>query len=395
MLSTDSMHLLDRRRPLTEWKSSLRDGRANPEVSAGTIGQLVAEMVPRRQTSILEVDQDARHKETIFHFGAEDRRYDMVASDSTIFRSLSKFDLPPIHSILWENARRFLREPPSSVSLPSGQTARVGFLDGSVWGRIHGSVLTIAGSRADQVAGYQKSPGRGHELATSATLERKAQKKLGDGFVDYLGKDALYVTEDDFQRARQGGYHLVAKTEDETLNLINEARPRFYWRYACPPQDLMTVEGTDPERGCTYTITAGSGFTWQGVDVKVAHVKETYDSPKPGHPEQTEFWVITTDRSMNPHDMREIKIMRWRIENRTFRRLSQLVDGKRRITEDPHVREALLGLWFIGLNLMGLAIEWMKPSRMRSAYRTMKTTWKFFCKRFLRELQKAYLTAHG
>lgn len=373
----------------------MTDGRPNPEIPTGTIAQLVAEMPIRGQTSINEVDRDARDPENIHWFGAGDREYDMAASDTTIFRSLGCFSLNSIHEVLWENAGSYLREPQSKQKLPSGQTVRIGSLDGSQWGRYPGSVLTILGTESEQVAGYRMSPGKGHELATSSKLESEAVRQLGTGYIDYLVKDALYVTEDDIQRARQGGYDLVTKTEDESIRLIQKARPQFYWRFAPTPEDKVTVEGTDPHRGCSYEITCSAQFCWQGQQVKLAHVKETYHNPKPDHPEETEYWVITTDLEMDPHDMREVKILRWNIENRLFRQLNQLAGSKRKFTEDEHVREALLGLWFIGLNLLGLIVERIKEPFLKPVYQTMKRTWRWFGKQYEKEIRRTFYQHQG
>jgi hypothetical protein len=57
-----------------------------------------------------------------------------------------------------------------------------------------------------------------------------------------------------------------------------------------------------------------------------------------------EPWVITTDESLTAEDLREVAHARWWIENGVFRRLSGLVDSKRRLTANAHVREALMGL---------------------------------------------------
>jgi hypothetical protein len=80
----------------------------------------------------------------------------------------------------------------------------------------------------------------------------------------------------------------------------------------------------------------------------VAWVRERFLKPQAGHPAETTFWVITTDETLSAEDLREVAHARWWIENGVFRRLSGLVDSKRRPTANAHVREALMGLWFWG-----------------------------------------------
>ena len=120
-------------------------------------------------------------------------------------------------------------------------------------------------------------------------------------------------------------------------------------------------------------------------------MKEKYLKPKKGREEVTEFWVFTTDESLSAEDMREIGHIRWHIENRTFRQLNHLVRGKHRMTKDAHVREALLGLWFIGLNLFGIFLRWIRMGSLSCSFKTVKKTWKWFCKLFNRATLVAYL----
>ena len=76
--------------------------------------------------------------------------------------------------------------------------------------------------------------------------------------------------------------------------------------------------------------------------------------------------------------MREAAHLRWHIENGIFRRLNLLVKSKRRLTADAHTREALLGLWFLGLNLLSLYLGWTGVGRRHPQYPTAKMTWPWF-----------------
>jgi hypothetical protein len=200
----------------------------------------------------------------------------------------------------------------------------------------------------------------------------------------------LYMTVEDLQWCKEvGGCHGLVKTTDERLTVMTDAKGIF----ANPDlfgQDIERYEGIDVERGVSYTIQAAKGFTWQGLSLKVALVIETALKPRADRPEQTSFWVITTDESLSGKDMREVAHLRWHIENRTFRRLSQLVGSKRRLTKNRHVREVLLGLWFIGLNILGLLWGWMRPEVWPKIYQTAKKTWLWLAKMFEREVIVAF-----
>jgi hypothetical protein len=383
-----TLRFFKRQFPLDEWRGAMRDGRKRPQISAGTVAQAVIEMVARGQRSLLEVDQSARLPEVRAWFGS---RREMVVSDTTLFRSLGGFVLEPVHDVVGKIAGKMRCRPMMRVRLPSGRRLRLGNLDGSQWGDFPGSVLTLVGRGVDIVAGYRMSPGRGHELETSRAVLREAREELGRGFIDLLAVDALYMTEEDMKWAlEEGGYHLVVKTSEEGLSVIQDARGLFFGGAHRCTDGIERVEGLDTERMVHYRITAAPGFEWHGLTVKVAHVFERFLKPKKGHPPETEFWVITTHRELSAEDMREVAHLRWDIENRTFRRLSHLVQSKRRLTKDPHVREALLGLWFIGLNLFGLFLASIRMGGLNRTFRPVKKTWRWFCELFKRATVVAY-----
>lgn len=373
---------------LDEWRAGMRDGRSRPQIPAGTVAQAVVEMVARGQRSLLEVDQDGRLPEVRAWFGS---RRAMVVSDTTLERSLGGFVLEPVRAVLWEIAAGVKGRPMMRAKLPSGRRARLGNLDGSGWGGFLGSVLTLVGRSLDIVAGYRMSPGRGHELETSRAVLQDALDHLGSGFVDLLVVDALYMTEQDILWAYEaGGCHLVIKSAKEELTVIQDARGLFFGGPEQGSDGIERVEGLDRERGVRYRITAAAGFEWHGLTLNVAHVFERFLKPKKDHPTETEFWVITTDETLSAEDMRELGHLRWCIENRTFRRLNHLVASKRRLTQDRHVREALLGLWCIGLNLFGLFLAAIRMGRLSPALKPVKKTWRWFCRLFNRATLLAY-----
>ena len=195
----------------------------------------------------------------------------------------------------------------------------------------------------------------------------------------------------DFQWCREEiGSHLLVKTDEKTLSVVEDAR-LFFGKNEAVVDGLETAEGFDAERMAEYRITAAGGFNWQGVQLKVAHVWERYSNPKKDHAEEVEFWVFTTDDTLSAEDMREVAHLRWHIENRTFRQLNHLVRSKRRVSKNSHVKEALLGLWFIGLNLFGIFLKWIRMGSLSASFKTVKKTWKWFCKLFNRATLVAYM----
>jgi hypothetical protein len=197
--------------------------------------------------------------------------------------------------------------------------------------------------------------------------------------------DGLYITDMDFRWAvEKGRYHLVVKTTEETLTVIQDARQLFFGNPNEMKDALERARGVDVERGVEYEIVAAGGFYWGDLPypLKVAWVRERFLKPKPGHPTETEFWVITTDETMSAEDLRDVAHARWWVENGVFRRLSELVGSKRRLTANAHVREALMGLWFLGLNLLNAVLGWTNLATRHPGYPAVKVTWKWIARLF-------------
>jgi len=381
------MRVLEREFPLSQWKGRMSDSRKRPQIPTGTIAQAVVEMVPRGQKSLLEADQAARLPEMRFHHGSKRR---MVVSDTTIERSLRGFDLEAVHGVLWEVGRRMMARGGMKLRLPSGREVRVGIVDGSGWGSHVGSVLMVSGRQLDAVVGYRMSRGRGHELETTRGLLRQAREVYGRGWADYVVGDGLYMTGEDFKRSlEEWGYHLVVKTTEQTLDVIQDARGLFFGTGA-PLEGVEVSRGLDPVRAEQYEIIGCGGFVWHGLKLKVAWVSEKALKPRGGRKEEP-FWVVTTDGEVSLEDMRELAHRRWHVENEGFRTLNQLVSSKRRLTHNVVVREALLGLWLIGLNLfVWYVAKWGRLVRS-GALRTVKRTLKWFGRMFNRLTLEAYL----
>lgn len=314
----------------------------------------------------------------------------MVVSDTTMERSLRGFDLGGVHGALWELGRRMLGQEGMRLTLASRRKALVGIVDGSAWGRDFGSVLLVSGDHVDAAVGYRMSAGEGHELETTRALLSEAAEVYGRGWLDYVVADGLYMTQQDFQRGlEQWGHHLVVKTTEETLEVIEDARGLFFGS-ATLPEGVEAARGLDPVRGQEYEIIGCGGFQWHGLELKVAYVGQRALKPREGREEEP-FWVVTTDETLSLEEMRVLAHRRWHVENNGFRQLSQLVSSKRRLTHNVVVREALLGLWLIGLGLFCYYV-WKSGRLVRcGALRTAKRTLVWFGRMFDRLTLQAYM----
>lgn len=67
--------------------------------------------------------------------------------------------------------------------------------------------------------------------------------------------------------------------------------------------------------------------TFADYPVTIAHLVEEY--PKRSGNSREEAWIITTDLSLSPREIREAAHVRWSIENDCFKKLSTLAGTKR------------------------------------------------------------------
>src|ERR1019366_2353632 len=140
-------------------------------------------------------------------------------------------------------------------------------------------------------------PGRGHELKTSRKVLRRACARLGKGFATHIVYDGLAANRIDLAFVhRRIGAHLVVKTQEETLEIIQSSKA--VWE-KLPEETLKKagveiVEGLDAESQVHYKVYAQGGIIWEGLKepLKLAWVKETHLKGK--YQGQTlTFWVIT------------------------------------------------------------------------------------------------------
>lgn len=364
---------------------SLRDSRQRPQIPISTIYEVTSDMVPFGLKSLLQVDQLGR-TEAARRWYKSDRA--LVVSDTTIERCLRRICMVDLIRIQHETVRGVRRAKLASCKLPSGREVKLGIVDGSEFGGFYATVLVLAG-KSDAVVDLEMCKGRGDELRSARRMLKRVMGTFGRNFFDVLATDGLYMVKEDFRTAvEEYGCHLVVKTEEETLEIIQDARELFFATDPDIRGEIERVCGTDVERGCTYEILCAGGFRWEGLECKfkVALVREIYWKPKDGREAEETFWVITTDETLSAEDMRELAHRRWIIENHLFRRLNSLVKSKRRLTKDPHVREALLRIWMTAITQLGAYLVKRGVDMVKKTYRFMKVTWEWVTRLILGSL---------
>lgn len=380
--------LLEEKFPLKEWDKKVEDERKRPIIPPGTIFKSVREMVPFAQESLLKVDGINRLPQMLKWHKS---KRSMVASDTTIERSLSGFNREKIREILGETYEILNEEKISGIVLPSGKELKTGIVDGSELGGFLFSVLLIPGMVNAPVDVDLYSQGK--ELEASRNILNRAKDRFGEGFVDLIIGDALYRKKFLLECKQDLGCDALFMTEDKSLTIIQDAMGLFFGTEPAGDDGIERIEGVDTSRNIHYKIIAAGGFIWEDFpfELKVAYVWEEHLKPKKGRPEVEEFWVVTTRVSLSGEDMRELKHHRWEIENNVFKRLNALVKSKRRNTHKAKVKEVFLLMWFVGLILLGYYMMWRKLLGESKS----KETWVLITQLLFFSLAEMYAISSG
>lgn len=259
--------------------------------------------------------------------------------------------------------------------------------NGSNLGGGGGSVLAVSG-KSDGVVDLERYQNRGCELEASRTVLKRAFRNLGKGFFGIIGGDGLYATKEDFELCLDHGSHLLVKTDEETLTVVQDANHLFHVQNATKLEGIFQQKGHDPKRDLDYEVMWAEGFEWQGLRLTVAWVEEWALNLKTGVVERTEFYALTTATGLTGEDLRELAHLRWEIENNIFKRLNHLIGSKRSWSRKPKVMETLLRIWMIGLTLLGAYLFEHGWKEFKETWQTLKSTWRTVTRLMLRSLHQ-------
>lgn len=345
----------DTRYKINHWAGIQKDaGRKKPVISTGTIYRDVVFGTVVGVRSVLELDQKGRRESFKALVGSS---RDMAASDSTILRAASAWDLERARMANYAAYIQARNEGLAHVRLSTGRQVRLAVADGHEAGKHGMSVLGFAGTVKFQAVDLEPSEGRGHELVTSRALLMRAAENLGLGFATHIGYDGLMADRRDLAFICKGlKTHLVVKTSEENSLEILQSSKQVWSKLSKAQLERCGVEistGLDEQRGLTYEVYAQGGIMWKGLELplKLAWVREKHLKGK--YKGQTfEFWVITTDESLKAAELREIAHLRWRIETNAFKELNEQMGSKRAYIKDAHAKQALMLMGFLGMTLL-------------------------------------------
>jgi len=345
-------------------RSNVKDGRKSPQIKPSAIFLSLILMVLFKKRSFLKLDQFMR-TDAPKRFLGRDKR--VAVSDTTISRSLSTYHLAPLRKYLKSVYIRANQLGKCKIDL-CGRKLKAACVDGSQFGGFYGCVLQVLGE-ANLLLDIEPTTGKGKELPTTRTLLQRTFCEYGAGFVDLFLLDGLYKDKKTINLILSEGSHVLTKTTETRLNIIQDANGLFTHWEKFPGVDYQ--KGLDDVRLCEYQVWSCGSFQLSGVkrDIKVAHVVEDYIKEE----KSEDFWVLSTDESLSGLQMREGGHIRWRIENNGFKELDEQTNCDHVYTHDAHTFLALMLTIFIGWDLFLL----FNLEGIRKAYEYVKWTLDF------------------
>jgi hypothetical protein len=361
---------LDRKAHLFDHVKRFSDIRKKPQIRLQDILMCVLFMPFFSLTSLLGLDRTTRKCSFKRLFRSERK---MVVSDSTVARVLNWLDEGQVQQFqraflgMFDQHRLAKRE-----LVPGGKARRIGIIDGSCMGGHYLSMLDLCG-KTDYPVMLLPYPKQGKELPTSRLLLRQATTTLGSQFPELLLLDGEYFTKNIFDEVASAKASLLIKSKEpfrdvhQDAQLLFQAKDKF-------PGDIIEESGFDVERCCHWSIEITSG-EFADFPVQVAHLVEDY--PKRKVDRHVECWIVTTELSLLPREIREAAHLRWHVENNVFKRLSKQSGTKRFHFKDPTRFYSLLRLFCAAVALfdMLIAILQREQKQFKRILDGIKATW--------------------
>jgi len=349
------------------------DIRKNPEIPLRDIILSLFLMPFFGLTSLLSLDREARKKQFKKLFGSKRK---MVASDSTLKRALSWLSRKMAIVFLLGFLKVFEKEGLSIKKLTQeGPYRRIGIVDGSFMGSHYLVTLNLSG-KTDYPAMVEECEKRGKELPAASVLLRNAKKLLGNSFPNLLLFDSLYFNKPHFDLVRKGlGAHLLIKSSDPSFREVLKDADFFFQNKDLVDVPILEKEGFDSVRICSWKIQITSG-DFAGYPIQIAHLTEYY--PKRKKDKHPEAWIVTTDLSLSPAELREAAHLRWHVENNVFKRISHLSGTKRFYFKDSMPFFNLLRFFFAAIAAYDILLYILKRNEkeFKALLNGIKPTWK-------------------
>lgn len=300
------------------------DIRTTPSIPLADIILTVCLMPLLEAKSLLRLDFYSRLPQVKRLFAGGRGRDGPVCSDTTLQRVMRWLSQPESRRLLERMYCRIKDHHADQYQLyPGGPKRRIVVGDGSVMGAHHICAFSLVSNTMSYPFMIEGTAGAGHELSTAKAMIPRIPRVLGDT-PDLLLYDYLGFTSTLFEAATSAGMHVLVKGGDSQFrDLLADARALFD-----APQrerDEQAQWHFDLNRLWCWRLEETSG-TFADIPVRVARLVE-YKAKDQASSQVS--WIVTTDFSLSPQELREAAHVRWSIENNVFKKLSGLVATKR------------------------------------------------------------------
>jgi hypothetical protein len=383
---TDAGLFLTREAHLFDKATQFADIRKKPQIRLQDIIVSVLFMPFFGLTSLLGLDRTTRTGSFKRLFRSQRK---MVVSDSTVARVLDWLDDGQLQQFQRSFLGTFEHHHLAKRELvPKGMARRIGIIDGSCMGTHYLSMLDLCG-KTDYPVMFLPYDKQGKELPTSQRLLQLAKTTLGAQFPDLLLLDGEYFTRNIFTEVAACNAHLLIKSEQPFREVHRDAQLLFRSKDAFRG-DIIEESGFDIERCCRWSIEITTG-EFAGFPLQVAHLVEDY--PKRASNPHLECWIVTTDLSLRPAEIREAAHLRWHVENNVFKRLSKQSGTKHFHFKDPQRFCALLRLFCAAVALFDMLIAILQRAEesFKRFLEGIKATWSNVFSRLAETFSEGFL----
>ena len=306
----------------------------------------------------------------------------VVVSDSTMERSLKGLAIDSLRMILKAIVGFTKAMGYHKIVLPSGRKLTAGIVDGSTIGKKLCSVFYEIG-KVNLLIDVERIHKGGKELEASWKL---AEKHLSD--VDILIVDGLYYVKKRINWIRSQGKHILIKTEEKNLTLIQDAEELFQHHddFKDEVEYYEDSEVREDGKKYSYKVWAIGELRTDGIDypLKVAKVEMINLISK----EKETYYLITTWVELTGLEMKQIGQLRWRVENNAFKKGNEQFALKHAFINDEHGWEAMTLILFIGFNLFEILKTQLREEGLIRTIR--KVTYKWISQLIQRSMTIVY-----
>lgn len=329
-----------------------RDGRnaENPIISSGQLAWSIFYQVTLGVSSFFLLDQKLDSALLWILLKISSSR--CPGSDSTLLNAANGWEPSGIRKVAYETSLALKRKGQLTAGVGAHKSIRPAAIDGSCFGSHYFSVLTLLGDDVRMVLDLEPYPGQGHELNASFSIQQRWKQRSSVPFTHLLA-DGIYMSESWFRRAWELDSHLLVKTTQEDLTVVQTLKDRWASFDDSPssselPENWEWAEGKDNTRNRSYKILRCEELSWHGLTLNGAMVQIT------DHDEDTTqyFWVFTTDTELSANTLRQLAHHRWGIENNLFKELNDLVGSKKSYIQSSSTKQTILFWQMIGWGLL-------------------------------------------